>query len=88
MSTVEIRFFKTNTITDPGFVLTTEEVARQFWDSDDAKSWVTNPGMMLERLALNWVNENIGQWDNIPADWDPIYDAIHAAMPRGERTNK
>jgi hypothetical protein len=80
----EIRFFKTNTVEDPGFVLATTEVARQFWASDDAQEWLTKGGMLLERLALNWVNENIGAWENVPADWEPIYDAIHAAMPRKE----
>lgn len=77
-----IRFFKTNRTDDPGFDLTTDEVAKQFWASEAAQGWVTNPGMRLERLALNWVNGNVGQWENIHADWTAIYDAIHAAMPR------
>lgn len=83
-----IRFFKSNRTDDPGFELTTDEVAEQFWASDEAVDWVTNHRQYrLERLALNWVNENVGQWDNIPADWALIFDAIHVAMPRGETTD-
>jgi hypothetical protein len=80
-----IRFFKTNRTNDPGFELTTDEVAKQFWVSDEAILWLAKPGVPLERTALLWVNDNIGQWENIPADWDPIFVAIHAAMPREGR---
>jgi hypothetical protein len=59
-------------------------VARQFWASDVARNWLTAPGLRLERLALDWVSENVGQWENVRTDWATIFDAIHAAMPRGK----
>lgn len=78
-----IRFFKTNRVDDPGFERSPEDVAREFWASDAARDWLAHPGWRLERLAMVWVVDNVGQWENVPADWEPIFDAIHAAMPRG-----
>lgn len=86
--TTTIRFFKTNRADDPGYELSTDEAARRFWESETAQDWLTNPGTRLERLALNWVTDNIGQWSRIPEDWDPIFDAIGAAMPRSNDTPK
>jgi hypothetical protein len=78
----EIRFFNSNSPTDAGFMLDVEEVARRFWASPEADQWLAGPSGRLERLALSWVADNVGQWDRVPEDWPPIFDAIHAAMPR------
>lgn len=86
--TSTIRFFKTNRTDDPGYELTTDEAARQFWESEAAQDWLTNPGMRLERLAVRWVTDNIGQSENVPEDWGPIFNAIGAAMPRGSQEMK
>lgn len=77
-----IRFFKTNNKADPGFLMATTEVADRFWASPEAAAWLAGPSGRLERLAVSWVVDNVGQWDNIEADWALIFDAVHAAMPR------
>jgi hypothetical protein len=77
-----ITFYPTNNVEDPGFVATADEVASRFWASDEAEAWLANSSGQLERLALNWVPQNVGQWERLREDWELIYDAILAAMPR------
>jgi hypothetical protein len=82
--TTTVRFFKTNRVDDPGFEMATDEIARQFWASDVAKEWVANPGIRLGRIAVMWVAEHIGHWENVPDDWHAIEDAILEIMPRND----
>jgi hypothetical protein len=97
----DMKLFKTNKVDDSGYTITTEEIARLFWASDEAKRWQTEGVFPLERLALNWVPQHLGQWENLPRvlradssthtetlkgeDWDVIFEAIHAARPSAAR---
>lgn len=80
MTMDRITFNMTNRSDDPELTLTTDEFARQFWASADAKEWLVKGGYRLERVAAGWAMKNLGGWSG--EEWPPAYEAVHAAMPR------
>lgn len=82
----KINFTKTNRIDDPGENLTPAEVAERFWASEEAQEWhalvkANKSVIPLDRLALSWVPQNIGGWDDDRSIWPRISDAIFDARP-------
>lgn len=80
----QMKFFKTNSIDDPGFDKTPDEVATEFWAADDyGKKWASGEWVgRLDRLTIEFMTVTYGGWDSDAGELDEVLDTVFRQRPR------
>lgn len=77
-----MKFYRTNTVDDPGFDKTPTEIASEFWAHDNyGKKWASGEWVgRLDRLTIEFMTVTYGGWDpDKPDELDEVLDTVFKA---------